>query len=223
MPLPTYAFEWGSAKKAEVPNDSNIEALSKGLADIAHQRAAWYRSPNVLIPWGCDYQFQNADLVYKSTDWLIDTINAHPEWGVHVQYATASEYLDAIQKSDVPLPVKERGTGHLDSNGEGDTFFPFNSWSGYFTSRPALKRQVRFATNLLVAARQLEVVTNLSAAQVGHASQKRSPPVGGSWTDSLEGTVGVATHHDGMSGTERQSVTDDYAQRISESSVEVEA
>ena len=83
--------------------------------------------------------------------------------------------------------------------------------------------QVRFATNLLVAARQLEVVTNLSAAQVGHASQKRSPPVGGSWTDSLEGTVGVATHHDGMSGTERQSVTDDYAQRISESSVEVEA
>ena len=82
---------------------------------------------------------------------------------------------------------------------------------------------MRFATNLLVAARQLEVVTNLSAAQVGHASQKRSPPVGGSWTDSLEGTVGVATHHDGMSGTERQSVTDDYAQRISESSVEVEA
>jgi alpha-mannosidase len=100
---------------------------------------------------------------------------------------------------------------------------PHAYWSGYFTSRPALKRQVRFATNLLVAARQLEVVANLSAAQVGHASQKRSPPVGGSWTDSLEGTVGVATHHDGMSGTERQSVTDDYAQRISESSVEVEA
>lgn len=37
------------------------------------------------------------------------------------------------------------------------------------------------------------------------------------------GTVGVATHHDGMSGTERQSVADDYAQRISESHFEVEA
>ena len=100
---------------------------------------------------------------------------------------------------------------------------PHAYWSGYFTSRPALKRQVRFATNLLVAARQLEVVSNLSAAQVGHATERRSPVVGGSWTDSLEATVGVATHHDGMSGTERQSVTDDYAQRISESSVEVEA
>ena len=62
--------------------------------------------------------------VYESTDWVIDTINAHPEWGVHVQYATASEYLQAIKKADVPLPVKARGTGHLDSNGEGDTFFP---------------------------------------------------------------------------------------------------
>jgi hypothetical protein len=33
----------------------------------------------------------------------------------------------------------------------------------------------------------------------------------------------VATHHDGMSGTERQDVTDDYEQRISESHFEVEA
>ena len=68
---------------------------------------------------------------------------------------------------------------------------PHAYWSGYFTSRPALKRQVRVATNLLVAARQLEVVTNLSAAQVGQVGQvteKRSPVAGGSWTDSLEGT-----------------------------------
>ena len=49
-----------------------------------------------------------------------------------------------------------------------------------------------------------------------------SPTVGSSWTDSLEGTIGVATHHDGMSGTERQDVADDYSQRISESHEEVE-
>ena len=33
----------------------------------------------------------------------------------------------------------------------------------------------------------------------------------------------MATHHDGMSGTERQDVSDDYEQRISESHEEVEA
>lgn len=80
---------------------------------------------------------------------------------------------------------------------------------------------MRIATNLLMVARQLEVLTNTSAAEVGRPTARRSPVVGSSWTDSLEGTVGVATHHDGMSGTERQDVTNDYEQRISESTVEV--
>ena len=87
-----------------------------------------------------------------------------------------------------------------------------NYWSGYFTSRPALKRQVRFATSYLESARLLEVVTNTSKKDVNRPTYKKEPVVGDSWTDALEGTVGVATHHDGMSGTERQDVTDDYAQ-----------
>jgi hypothetical protein len=93
MPLPTYAFEWGPSKGAKVPDSGNIMSLSQNLANITMQRSAWFRSNNVLIPWGCDYQYQNAELVYRSTDWIIDTINAHPEWGVHAQYSTPSEYL----------------------------------------------------------------------------------------------------------------------------------
>eukprot|EP01052_Picozoa_sp_SAG31_P053670 SAG31_NODE_13882_length_840_cov_1.102564_2_plen_154_part_01 len=91
------------------------------------------------------------------------------------------------------------------------------------TSRPALKRQVRVASNFLNAARQLEVLTNISAGSLPVSTVRPAPTVGRSWTDSLEGTVGVATHHDGMSGTERQDVSDDYEQRISESHFEVEA
>lgn len=68
----------------------------------------------------------------------------------------------------------------------------------------------------------MEVISGVTADDVDEATTRPSPPVGRSWTDSLEGTVGVATHHDGMSGTERQSVADDYSQRISESHFEVE-
>lgn len=78
---------------------------------------------------GCDYQFQNAELVYRSTDWIIDTINAHPEWGVHVQYTTPREYLAKVKASavatDTKFPVKTNGSH----------FFPYGDWSGYFTSR----------------------------------------------------------------------------------------
>ena len=91
---------------------------------------------------------------------------------------------------------------------------------GYFTSRPALKRQVRFSSNFLNA-RQMEVASGVTAEEVDTPTVRPSPTVGTSWTDSLEGTIGVATHHDGMSG-ERQDVADDYSQRISESHEEVE-
>lgn len=87
-------------------------------------------------------------------------------------------------------------------------------WSGYFTSRPSLKRQVRFATNFLTSARQMEVISGVTTGEVDRPTTRPSPVVGDSWTDSLEGTIGVATHHDGMSGTERQSVADDYSQRM---------
>eukprot|EP00729_Bicosta_minor_P002033 gene2033-12011_t len=106
-----------------------------------------------------------------------------------------------------------------------DDIFPLadndhNYWSGYFTSRPALKKQVRVATNFLGAARQIEILGKVE--DLGHPTQRPAPPVGTSFTDSLEGTIGVATHHDGMSGTERQDVANDYEQRISESHIEAE-
>jgi alpha-mannosidase len=82
---------------------------------------------------------------------------------------------------------------------------------------------VRFASNFLNAARQMEVFSGVTAAEVDTPTTRPSPPVGDSWTDSMEGAIGVATHHDGMSGTERQDVSDDYSQRISEGHFEVEA
>ena len=76
--------------------------------------------------------FQNAELMYRGTDLMIDTINANPEWGVHAQYATPSEYLAAVRSSpDVEFPVKTSGTN----------FFPYNDWSGYFTSRSGVHAQ----------------------------------------------------------------------------------
>eukprot|EP01050_Picozoa_sp_SAG11_P003507 SAG11_NODE_200_length_12606_cov_51.874550_5_plen_110_part_00 len=82
---------------------------------------------------------------------------------------------------------------------------------------------MRFATNFLSAARQMEIVSGVTTAQVDHPTERPSPPVGSSWSDSMEGAIGVATHHDGMSGTERQDVANDYSQRISEGHFEVEA
>lgn len=136
---------------------------------------------------------------------------------INAFYSTPSLYVDAKKKdTSVTWEVRQDDIFPLADNAH-------HYWSGYFTSRPALKRQVRFATNTLAAARQMEVVSGITANDVGKPTKLRAPRVGDSWTDALEGAVGVATHHDGMSGTERQDVSDDYEQRIAESAVEVEA
>jgi alpha-mannosidase len=135
-------------------------------------------------------------------------------------YSTPSHYTDAkhaaTQEQNAKWEVRTDDVFPLGDNAHA-------YWSGYFTSRPSLKRQVRFASNFLNAARQMEVVSGVTAEEVDTPTTRPSPPVGQSWTDSMEGAIGVATHHDGMSGTEKQAVADDYSQRISEGHFEVEA
>jgi alpha-mannosidase len=147
-------------------------------------------------------------------------LNASHGGPIRAFYSTPSHYTDAkaaMSKHD-----------QISWEVRSDDIFPLANeahayWSGYFTSRPSLKRQVRFASNFLNAARQMEVITGITAAEVDTPTTRPSPPVGSSWTDSMEGAIGVATHHDGMSGTERQDVSNDYSQRISEGHFEVEA
>ncbi len=73
--------------------------------------------------------------------------------------------------------------------------------AGYFTSRATSKGWIREATAYLQAARQLEVLTQPQSA--------KSPN-----TDSLEEAVSLLQHHDAITGTEKQHVTDDYHVRL---------
>ena len=72
-------------------------------------------------------------------------------------------------------------------------------WSGYFTSRPALKRMIRTSSAFLLTARQLEVFTALPTSD---------------GTSVLEEAVAVTQHHDAVAGTSKQHVAYDYAQRL---------
>ena len=78
-------------------------------------------------------------------------------------------------------------------------------------SMPCTKRPIRARLTPHCLRKRLETDVG-KTAQKNRSKERFSLP-----------SAGVATHHDGMSGTERQDVTDDYEQRISESHFEVEA
>lgn len=152
----------------------------------------------VYFLMGSDFHYGAAGWWYKSLDRLIAAVNA--DGRLTARYSTPSKYLEArrasLAREGVQLTLKT------------DDMFPYADtphayWTGYFTSRPALKLNVRVSGALLDSARQLEWLAGLAPA---------SPWA--STTAALEEAMAVSQHHDAVSGTSKQHVAYDYARRL---------
>jgi hypothetical protein len=118
------------------------------------------------------------------------------------------------------------GSGSRDDGGvewttKYDDFFPYSDcpncfWTGYFTSRPSLKKFERIGSSFILASRQILSSPSSSSAST---SSLTNPTVSNTCTDQmylLDDAHGVLQHHDGVSGTSKQHVAYDYAKRLQE-------
>uniref|UniRef100_A0A665VZF2 Alpha-mannosidase n=1 Tax=Echeneis naucrates TaxID=173247 RepID=A0A665VZF2_ECHNA len=175
--------------------DYNVNDVVSRFLGIA--KAQVRRTNHIIMTMGSDFQYENANLWYKNLDKLILYVNALQANGskVNVLYSTPSCYLQELHRANLTWALKT------------DDFFPYadsdhDFWTGYFTSRPALKRYERISnSNLQVTCNQLEVLA-------GPAS--RTGPFG----EGEKKAMAVAQHHDAVSGTEKQHVANDYARRL---------
>lgn len=95
---------------------------------------------------------------------------------------------------------------------KNDDFFPYADfdngyWAGYFVSRTGFKRLERVASSFLMAARQVE---SYRTSDTEIEDCKCMQPL-----YELDDALGVAQHHDALSGTAKQHVANDYAKRVS--------
>jgi Alpha mannosidase middle domain len=98
-----------------------------------------------------------------------------------------------------------------------DDFFPYSDcphcfWTGYFTSRTALKRFERVASSFLLASRQIDANSPISILKKLANSSNYSQF---SALYPLEDAVSIAQHHDAVAGTAKQHVADDYSKKLS--------
>uniref|UniRef100_A0A8C9W6K5 Lysosomal alpha-mannosidase n=1 Tax=Scleropages formosus TaxID=113540 RepID=A0A8C9W6K5_SCLFO len=180
--------------------DYNVDNVVKRFIEIANDQAKMYRTNHIIMTMGSDFQYENANLWYKNMDKLIRYVNAKQSQGskVNVLYSTPSCYLQGLHQANLTWSVKM------------DDFFPYadgphDFWTGYFTSRPALKRYERLSNSLLQVCNQLEVLGGPNS---------RKGPYGEGDSDTLQEAMSVAQHHDAVSGTEKQHVANDYAKRL---------
>eukprot|EP01126_Amoeba_proteus_P042431 TRINITY_DN4611_c0_g2_i1.p1 TRINITY_DN4611_c0_g2~~TRINITY_DN4611_c0_g2_i1.p1 ORF type:complete len:1005 (-),score=211.24 TRINITY_DN4611_c0_g2_i1:125-2698(-) len=189
---PPNGFNWntgsGDAPIQDDPQleDYNVKSRVQDFVNVAMDQFSANVGNDIMFTLGSDFQYSNADTWYKNLDKLIDYVNA--DGRLNIFYSTPSRYVDAKKTYPITWPVKT------------DDFFPYADcphcyWTGYFTSRTALKRNVRVHSGYLNSARKLEFIG------AGDGSQ----------TVDLARGLGVAQHHDGVSGTSKQHVAYDYA------------
>ncbi|XP_060711191.1 lysosomal alpha-mannosidase isoform X2 [Hemiscyllium ocellatum] len=181
-------------------DEYNVDQIVSYFNQTAYKQATHYRTNHIIMTMGSDFHFQDANMWYKNLDKLIKYVNAAQETGsnVNVLYSTPSCYLYELNRANLTWSVKS------------DDFFPYADgphqfWTGYFTSRPALKRYERLSNNFLQVCNQLEVLA---------AADSRSGPYGVGDSSVLRKAMAVAQHHDAVSGTEKQHVANDYAKKL---------
>uniref|UniRef100_G1RM65 Alpha-mannosidase n=1 Tax=Nomascus leucogenys TaxID=61853 RepID=G1RM65_NOMLE len=180
---------------SEPVTPANINLYAEALVANVKQRAAWFRTPHVLWPWGCDKQFFNASVQFANMDPLLDHINSHAaELGVSVQYATLGDYFRALHALNVTWRVRD----HHDFLPYSTD--PFQAWTGFYTSR----------TSALLYAGESMFTRYMWPAPRGHLD----PTWALQQLQQLRWAVSEVQHHDAITGTESPKVRDMYATHL---------
>ncbi|EAS04708.3 glycoside hydrolase family 38 amine-terminal domain protein (macronuclear) [Tetrahymena thermophila SB210] len=185
----------------------NVQHKAQEFVNYFKQMQRSYRTNHLMHTMGQDFAFSKSEIWFNSIDNLIDYINSRKDqFGMEILYSTPSKYLEEINKQQNIWPVNN------------NDFFPYadNSnayWTGYFTSRPALKGLTKDAGRYLQAVRNIISFENI---------QKRTNVLTVQFDfmynqlEYYEQQMAALMHHDAVSGTERQHVANDYIKRVCE-------
>lgn len=179
----------------------NVDVQSDGYVAWFRQQAQHYRTSTLLHTVGTDFAYQAANINFKNMEKLIDYINANPsKYNVNIKFSHPTDYINTINAMNKTYPFKY------------DDFFPYSDeesayWSGYFTSRVALKGLVRKVGKFFQAMKKMaffSMWTNSSKIIYSNFSKVEES------IHDLETAMAVAQHHDAVTGTEAQFVVWDY-------------
>ncbi|KYQ91545.1 alpha-mannosidase [Tieghemostelium lacteum] len=190
--------------------ESNLDYydLKFNILDIrkyAEEKRKFFQSPHILIPIGGDFHFRNAQKWMDRIDLIEKVMEEEYQQGLSnivAVYSTLADFFnDTItwhRENSVPFKYYQ-----------GD-FFPYADkpdeyWTGYYTSRPKLKGQIRDVSSKL---RSAEIISSLLLPNVSldHVQLLKE----------ASQNLSVLQHHDAVTGTAREHVVQDYFSRISD-------
>jgi hypothetical protein len=164
------------------------------------------------VPFGDDFKFRNAEVQFQNMDQLVllHQRQQPPRSACSVRYSNVEDYFDDVHarrrrlaRVTVPLYTGD----FLPYADNGDAY-----WTGYFTSRSHLKAATRAAESLV---RNADSALALARAYSGNAAADTTWHTILNAVEQARRDCALVQHHDGITGTSRHHVVDDYEFRLS--------
>lgn len=200
---------------APVPIDEwNVEQKAWMLLEQYRKKSMLYKTNVLLVQLGDDFRYDTAtefDQQFTNYQKLFDYMNDRSDWFVEAKFGTLQDYFQALRSS------VEQSIDHFPSlSGDFFTYADIDDhyWSGYYTTRPYHKHMDRVLEHYL---RSADIIFSLALSH-GKSLQSVADPA---WSNQMASMLTAARrslalfqHHDGITGTAKNHVVVDYANKL---------
>lgn len=197
-------------------SDANVHKKAATLLDQYRKKSSLYKTNVVLIQLGDDFRYDTAaeyDQQFINYQKLFDYMNSRSDWMVEAQFGTLKDYFDALRAN-----VAQSVDYFPSLSGDFFTYADIDDhyWSGYFTTRPFYKQLDRVLEGYL---RSAEIIYSMTWSH--HHRMSTIPERFSNWMSRMMALLSEARrnlaifqHHDGITGTEKDHVVQDYAKMM---------
>lgn len=202
---------------------NNVQERASKLLDQYKKKSVLYRTNTLLVPLGDDFRYVNieeAEAQFRNYQMLFDYINSNPNLHAEVKFGTLEDYFSTLRDEAYRINFSrpnEIGSGELEGfpSLSGD-FFTYadrqqDYWSGYYVSRPFFKAVDRILEQTLRASEMM------NALILGYCHRIQCSKLPVSFAHKLTAArrnLALFQHHDGVTGTAKDHVVEDYGTRM---------
>lgn len=204
-------------------NQENVKERAHKLLDQYRKKSTLYRTNTLLVPLGDDFRYisiDEAEAQFRNYQMLFDHINSDPSLNAEAKFGTLEDYFETLRDESDRINFTRPGeVGSAQIEGfpslSGD-FFTYadrehDYWSGYYVSRPFFKAVDRVLEQTLRGA-EMMMAFLLGFCQ---RAQCEKLPTGFSYKlAAARRNLALFQHHDGVTGTAKDHVVEDYGTRM---------
>ena len=191
------------------PGDKKINLTEEELKDVCEkfyeemkEERVGYRTNNLLLYYGEDFAFNEADINYENIEMIMDYVNKNMKGKMKMIYSTPTQYFDSVLKSGVKF---EKHSNY--------DFFPYADnahcyWTGYFSSRANLKgliKQLGLYINIIN-----KLLFQIFMDKETMKKNKNMIDKAIKCVYFARENLGVLQHHDAVTGTSKEKTNKDY-------------